>query len=56
MKLDTNEMKLEQNTIFIDAQHVIYKLKTRNKLNYLATLNMKPMNKPIDFLNWMQIK
>ena len=44
------ERHLEQNRIFIDAQHIIYKLKTRNKLNNLATFNIKPMNKPKGFL------
>ena len=29
---------------------IIHKLKTRNKLNNLATLNIKPMNKPEGFL------
>ena len=33
----------ELNRIFIDAQHIIYKLKTINKLNNLATLDIKPM-------------
>ena len=38
------------NFFFIDAQQIIYKLKTRNKLNNLVTLNVKPMNKPKGFL------
>ena len=31
---------IEQNRIFIDGQHIIYKLKTRNKLNNLATFSL----------------
>ena len=39
-----NLQKIEYNKKFIDAQHITYKLKTRNKLNNLATLNIKLMN------------
>ena len=41
---------IKWNRIFIDAQNIIHKLKTRNKLNNLATFSIKPMNKPKGFL------
>ena len=41
---------LSYKRIFIDAQHIIYKLETKNKLNNLATMNIKPLNKPKGFL------
>ena len=41
---------IEWNRILINAQHIIYKLKARNKLNNFATFNIKPINKPKGFL------